>query len=64
MGQPRVGEPALDPGHPDLARAQVLVAVEPAAERRLRVVEVDHHDALDAHPAVDLVHERVDPAAR
>ena len=60
VGQPRMGEPALDPGHADLAGPQVLVAVEPAAERRLRVVEVHHHDPADAHPAVDLVDERVD----
>ena len=52
------------PAAPIAPGAEMLVPVEPAAERRLRVVQVHHHEPVDAEPAVDVVHEGIDPVGR
>src|SRR5439155_5904840 len=47
-------------GHPDEPRAEVLMAVHPAAERRLRVVPVDHREPVPANPCLERRQEAVD----
>ena len=48
------------PFDPDVALADVPVAVAVAAQLDLRVVEVEHHDAVEAELALDQLEEPLD----
>ena len=48
------------PGDADAARPDVLVTVEVGAERGTRIVEVDHRQAGEPDPPIDLLDEPVD----
>ena len=60
VGQRRVAEQVGQPAGADPAGAEVLVAVQPRAELRPRVVEVDHDQPLEPDPGVERVEEGVD----
>ena len=48
------------PAGPIEPAPEMLVPIEARAERRLRVVEVDHRQALEADPVVELADDPVD----
>ena len=58
--QRRVREHVPQARRADPAGSQVLVAIEPRSELRLRVVEVDHDQPVEADPLVEIREERID----
>ena len=54
LAQVGMGQDPAQPGRPDRPGAEVLVAVEPRAELGLRIVQVDHRQALEADPLAEL----------
>ena len=53
-----------EPDGPDRAGAEMLVAIEPRAELGLRIVEVDHRQAIEPDPLVEVGHEAIDAVGR
>ena len=59
-----MGQDPAQPGGADRARPEVLVAVHPRPELGLRIVQVDHRQAFEADPVVELGDEPVDALGR
>ena len=60
MGERRVPEEMAEPGHADPAGPEVLVPVEPRPALRLRVVEMEHDEAIEPDPGIEVGQEGVD----
>ena len=60
MGELRMADQRRQPARADLPAADVLMSIELRTVRRLAVVEVDHHELLEADASIELVDDAIE----